>query len=132
MIFCCIIFCFQKGSFPAEIRSFKQFPTGHLQLTHTIKSYAIWHTHIYVCVGRGEVHGDRKRRIQETWYNFKQGNQKFCWAEFFYWVVGSWGVTLTFWCIMYHVLISSMELPFFKKIWTQIQSIKQAFRCFYR
>ena len=31
---------------------------------------------------------------------------------------------------MYHVLISSMELPFLKKMWTQIQSIKQAFKWF--
>ena len=90
MIFYCVIFCCQKGSFPAEIRPFKQFPTGHFQLTCTIKSYAIWHTHIYVCWRGGE--GERKKRMQETWYNFKQGIRNFAEQNFFigWWEAEDW------------------------------------------
>ena len=86
-------------------------------------------THTYICVLGGEPRAREKGECKKIDI-ISNRESDILLSRIFYWVVGSWGVTLTILCIMYHVLISSMELPFFKKMWTQIQGIKQAFRCF--
>ena len=62
MIFYCVIFCYQKGLFPAELRPFKQFPTG-ISCLHTLLNLMQYDTHIYMCVGGGREKKENARNL---------------------------------------------------------------------